>query len=579
MADNLETDVGSGGAILASDEDTANSRHFPGNKIMLGIENSFDKYWNGDITNAGTFATQATLQAGIAEIGKLAAGVAEIGNVKNSGTFATQATLQAGSASIGTLGANSGVDIGDVDVTSYPGPADAKFATLGQKNKAGSMPVTLASDEDALNTIVTNAGTFVVQEDGAALTALQLIDDTVATLGTTTYTETTTKGLVMGAVRNDVLAALADTDNEIAPLQVAAEGALWTMDAPNLVDSGNSTTSTLAGSATFTGASMEILQYAAITVQIFADQDGAALGMRFEFSVDGTNWDISHRHDYKASTGRTFQFTAHAKFFRVVFINGSTIQAAFRLQTILHRSITNTTIHRLDEELAPDRSATVVKASIMAQAAGSGDFVPVDATASGNLKISLEEISDGLDIGAGNAGSETQRVSISTDDVNLASINTDATTIAGAVSGSEMQVDVVAALPAGSNLIGDVGLSGARTSGGTTLYKNIDVDAKDEVKATAGQVYWIHAMNTTAAPVFLKFYDLAAASVTVGTTVPDLTFLVPANADSDGAGFALSIPNGIEFTTGITIAGTALVADNDNTALDANALIVNLGFG
>lgn len=42
------------------------------------------------VTNAGTFATQATLQAGTAEIGKLAAGVAEIGNVKNSGTFAVQ---------------------------------------------------------------------------------------------------------------------------------------------------------------------------------------------------------------------------------------------------------------------------------------------------------------------------------------------------------------------------------------------------------------------------------------------------------------------------------------------------------
>ena len=53
------------------------------------------------VTNAGTFATQATLQAGTAEIGKLAAGTAEIGNVKNSGTFAVQSTLQAGTAIAG----------------------------------------------------------------------------------------------------------------------------------------------------------------------------------------------------------------------------------------------------------------------------------------------------------------------------------------------------------------------------------------------------------------------------------------------------------------------------------------------
>lgn len=38
--------------------------------------------------------------------------------VTNAGTFATQATLQAGTAAIGKLAANSGVDIGDVDVTS-----------------------------------------------------------------------------------------------------------------------------------------------------------------------------------------------------------------------------------------------------------------------------------------------------------------------------------------------------------------------------------------------------------------------------------------------------------------------------
>lgn len=73
---------------------------------------------------------------------------------------------------------------------------------------------------------VTNAGTFAVQESGSALTALQLIDDTVATLGTTTYTETSTKGSVIGAVRRDADTTLVDTTNEVAPLQVDARGAL-----------------------------------------------------------------------------------------------------------------------------------------------------------------------------------------------------------------------------------------------------------------------------------------------------------------------------------------------------------------
>lgn len=41
--------------------------------------------------------------------------------VTNAGTFATQATLQTGSNAIGKLAANDGVDIGDVDVASLPG--------------------------------------------------------------------------------------------------------------------------------------------------------------------------------------------------------------------------------------------------------------------------------------------------------------------------------------------------------------------------------------------------------------------------------------------------------------------------
>ena len=166
-----------------------------------------------------------------------------------------------------------------------------------------------------------------------------------------------------------------------------------------------------------------------------------------------------------------------------------------------------------------------------------------------------------------------------TDNAVLDAIEVDTTTIAGAVSGSEMQVDVVAALPAGTNLIGDIGLSGARTSGGSTPYKNIDVDeSEDQVKATAGQIYLIHAINTTAAPLYLKIYNATAATVVVGTTVPDLTFPVPGNADSDGAGFTLSIPNGVAFGTAITIAGTTGVADADAGAPAANALVVNLGY-
>lgn len=137
----------------------------------------------------------------------------------------------------------------------------------------------------------------------------------------------------------------------------------------------------------------------------------------------------------------------------------------------------------------------------------------------------------------------------------------------------------VTSVAAGSNLVGDVGISGARTSGGTTLYKNIDVDqTEDQVKGAAGQIYWIHAINLSASVLYLKIYNVLAAGVTVGTTVPDLTFPIPTQGDTNGAGFTLSIPNGIEFGTAITIAATTGVADNDSGAPGANTVVVNLGY-
>lgn len=63
------------------------------------------------------------------------------------------------------------------------------------------------------------------------------------TMGDDTYTEGTSVGNLMGAVRNDTLATLADTDNEIAPLQVDANGAVYVQPVGNVAedaaDSGN----------------------------------------------------------------------------------------------------------------------------------------------------------------------------------------------------------------------------------------------------------------------------------------------------------------------------------------------------
>jgi hypothetical protein len=137
----------------------------------------------------------------------------------------------------------------------------------------------------------------------------------------------------------------------------------------------------------------------------------------------------------------------------------------------------------------------------------------------------------------------------------------------------------VTSISAGSNLIGDVGISGARTSGGTTIFRSLDLDeTEEEIKASAGQVYWIHAMNLSATKKYLKFYNATAANVTVGTTTPVLTFPLLTSGDTNGAGFTFAVPNGIVFGTAITVAATTGVADNDTGAPGANEVVVNIGY-
>ncbi len=179
---------------------------------------------------------------------------------------------------------------------------------------------------------------------------------------------------------------------------VNSDGQLHVVRDGSVVDSNNSTSSTLGIDAVFTGTGTDILGYNNVTIQLFADQDSATSGISFEFSIDNSNWDEKHTFTLTASESRKFQFPCHARYFRLVYTNGGTGQGAFRVQTILHQSAILTTIHRLGDDVGVDRSAQLVKSILTAQKAGTGDFTPIDSTTGGNLKVSLEELESGISV-------------------------------------------------------------------------------------------------------------------------------------------------------------------------------------
>jgi hypothetical protein len=224
-------------------------------------------------------------------------------------------------------------------------------------------------------------------------------------------------------------------------------------------------------------------------------------------------------------------------------------------------------------------------------------------------------------------------------------IKTAVETLDNAISGSEMQVDVVAALPAGTNAIGklaantgvdigdvdvtsvvpgtgasnlgkaedaghttgDVGVMalGVRTDAqaalatttadyipmttdsvgaqyvtlsastgaiGASMYWNSGLTStKQAVNASGGNLYGYHLYNPNTSVAYVQFFNVASASVTVGTTAPNMVIAIPPQgwADSPTTG------PGIGFATAMTIAATTTSTGSGNPS---SAIMTNIWY-
>ena len=123
--------------------------------------------------------------------------------------------------------------------------------------------------------------------------------------------------------------------------------------------------------------------------------------------------------------------------------------------------------------------------------------------------------------------------------------------------------------------LGNVGIVG-RNDAGLASQMDIDVD-ENKANLVAGDVtiYGISAFNSTDSPIYLKFWDQGVSTVTVGSTTPKLTFLIPANAASNGAGFVLNVPQGIFFDFQVVWAATTGVDETSSSGPPTNGCILN----
>ena len=65
--------------------------------------------------------------------------------------------------------------------------------------------------------------------------------------------------------------------------------------------------------------------------------------------------------------------------------------------------------------------------------------------------------------------------------------------------------------------------------GAQPFFNDAVAGAAVQVKADAGFIHALHLVNTTDQPAYLQIFDLLAASVTLGTTVPKWVVRLAAN--------------------------------------------------
>lgn len=110
------------------------------------------------------------------------------------------------------------------------------------------------------------------------------------------------------------------------------------------------------------------------------------------------------------------------------------------------------------------------------------------------------------------------------------------------------------------------------TNSGATTFTLVSAATTNatSVKASAGTLLMLSATNNSATVAFLKLYNKASAP-TVGTDTPVLTFMLPANGGTN-----VAIPaTGLNFSTGIAYALTALATTADTTAVALSQVQVN----
>ncbi len=393
-------------------------------------------------------------------------------------------------------------------------------------------------------------------------------------------------GVMLLAVRRDADTTLVDTTNDYAPLQVNSAGSLKVAITAGAGSGGTS----IADGASFTRDTTSI----------------TPIGCVVEASAPTlTNGDVSGP---SMTTGGAISVSVASG-----SIAGIVDDAAFTPGTseVLPVGFTfdNSSPDSVDEGDIGAARMSANRNIFVNIRDNAGNERGLNIDASGQLAANVAQI-NGVTVLMGNGASGTgaQRVTLANDSTGVLATVSTVTTVTN-ITNQGHGADDAAFTPATTRVMvsgyfadetatdsvdeGDMGAARITldrkqittpyvhaAAGGQSSFKSLDLDeSEEEVKGSAGKLFWIHCMNMTASLRYLKIYANTAAGTTVGTTTPIHTFPIPTLATTNGAGFCMNFGDtGISIATGICVAVTTGLADNDTGAPGAGDVVFNCGY-
>lgn len=551
MADNTTLSSGSGGDTIATDD--IGGVKYQRVKISTGADGSAtDVDVGGGVEAAALRVTVASDSTGVLSVDDNGStlSVDDGGSsitVDNGGTFAVQADTELTTADLDTgAGTDTRAVVGLAGTASggaqlIPGSStDGLLVNLGANNdvtvtgtvtaNAGSGPFPVSDNGGSLT--VDNGGTFAVQAAQSGTWTVQPGN----TANTTAWKVDASSVAVpitdnSGSLTVDNAGTFAVQDS-----QVVTDNAAFT-DGTTKVQPVGYVFDEVAGTA-LTENDAAAARIDSKRAQIGVLEDATTRGQRAAVSAAGALKVDGSAVTQPVSDGGGALTVDNAGTFAVQAAQSGT-------WTVQPGNTANTTAWKVD--------GSAVTQPVSYATTGSG-------TATGALRVELPTNGTGVLATVGAVTAITNALPAGTNAIGKLAAN----------SGVDIGDVDVTSIAAGTNTIGDVGVK-PRTSGGLSIYRNIDLDEADvAVKASAGQLFGWYIFNAATSTRYVKFYDASTASTTVGTTTPVLTIPVPA-----GAAANVFSEIGIAFATAITAACVTGVADNNTGAPAANDVQVN----